>query len=334
MLVRPLLERRRPAHGGDGGGRARRSPQPDEVDARRGDAVDSWPRARARAGRGATSRRRSARSTQPALPPPADAAALRRRPTSPTRRCESVRRLGGRRLHASCRRSSSLLRNRRVKGARARGAHRATASRSVEALAYFLRDARGGSVGPAAHPGDAGAHPVAEVRWTRSIGALADERDGFMRYKLVTAIEPPAPLRPGADLRPRAVRAAGAARGAALLHVPVSLHYNLYRAASSVPARCSRGRCARRCSARATASIGCWRCSTRGATSMRRAGRSSTATRSRARALEYLDNMLTGPAAQGGPAGARGHAARREGAPRQRAASARARATSRRRCSS
>ena len=60
----------------------------------------------------------------------------------------------------------SLLRNRRLKGA-AREVLVGYGADVVPALAHFLRDARGGHLGAAAHPGDAGAHPVAARPWTR-----------------------------------------------------------------------------------------------------------------------------------------------------------------------
>ena len=63
---------------------------------------------------------------------------------------------------SSCRRWSSLLRNRRLKGARAPGARRLRRTGRRRARAFHARP-RGRHLGPPPHPGDAGADSVAEV---------------------------------------------------------------------------------------------------------------------------------------------------------------------------
>ena len=182
---RPLLERSRSTHPGDGGRRAGRQPGAADDRRARGRGVleltaDDERRRTAPRRRDAARRcdsiddPRFRRMLMPLLYDPA--------PEVAEEAMESVRRDRPRGLRSSCPTLVSLLRNRRLKGARARGARQLRRAGRRHAGVFHARHRRG-HLGPPPHSRDPGADPDRSSRSTCSSAAL-EEPDGFLRYKV------------------------------------------------------------------------------------------------------------------------------------------------------
>ena len=138
--------------------------------------------------RAATSRSRSARSPIRGSAVCSSRSCTIRRPKSPTRpwRASTKRDVQASTTSSSCPRSSSLLRNRRLKG-RARAALVGYGEPVVDSLAFFLRDQEEDIWVRRHIPGTLAQIP-SQKTMDVLVAALA-ERDGFIRYKVVSALE-------------------------------------------------------------------------------------------------------------------------------------------------
>ena len=171
----------------------------------------------------------------------------------------------------------ALLRNRRLK-ARAREVLVSYGEPVVDVLAHFMRDPEEDIWVRRHIPAT-----LAQMPSQKSVDVLAaalSEPDGFLRYKVIAALDR---LRRDrcADLTfPReADRSARAPRGTPVLQLPVALRQPVQDRTRSTRTPSSAAPCSRKWSAPRTGSTACSRSSIPGRTSLRPSGRSSTAIR-------------------------------------------------------
>ena len=125
----------------------------------------------------------------------------------------------------------------------------------VEPLAHFLHD-QAEDVWVRRHlPAT-----LARLPSQRTLDVLVDalsDRDGFLRYKAITAIEDAAPGSPGLAVRARPIEALAMAESLRYFDA-LTLHANLTHGETSVRTRCSCARWKRSSGAAGSACSGCW----------------------------------------------------------------------------
>ena len=148
----------------------------------------------------------------------------------------------------------SLLRNRRLKG-RARAALVGYGEPVVDSLAFFLRD-QDEDIWVRRHiPGT-----LAQIPSQKTMDVLVaalGERDGFIRYKVVSALERLRREHPELTLAGESIEKLASPGSATLLQLPVAARQPVRQGEAARPTRCSRRGSSSRWRGSATGSSSC-----------------------------------------------------------------------------